>query len=190
MRWADGRDDTWLLWQDECWFSRFAQPSVHDWGGIQLVARQSAKKESAKALACYGALRDDNRQMQLMFCEGQPNSDNTLRFLEQLLDMAATEGKQAVILIWDHASWHKSKRVRSWLRHYNQQAKASGDVRLLTWHLPKRSPWLNPIEAHWIHGKRAVLEAGEADLTAVELQRRLCAYYDVDPAVLHSNYHS
>jgi hypothetical protein len=187
VSWARSRPDILLWWQDECWFSRFAQPYAHDWGGIQLVEREPAKDEVDKALACYGAVRDDTRQMHLAFCPGQPNSDHTLRFLPQLLDIGRTEGKQLVIVIWDHASWHKSKQVRRWIRAHNQQAKQTGDVRLLVWLLPKKSPWLNPIEPRWIHGKRAVLEPGDCQLTPPVLRQRLCAYYRSEPHDLHSN---
>jgi hypothetical protein len=45
-------------------------------------------------------------------------------------------------------------------RHYiqstgNQGVKRSGKPRLVVWGLPKRSPWLNPIELHWFHAKKA-----------------------------------
>jgi hypothetical protein len=176
-----------LMWQDECWFSRFAQPNAHDWGGIQLMEREPARDTVDKALACYGAVRDDTHQMHLAFCPGQPNSDYTLLFIPQLLDIARDAGKRILIMIWDHASWHKSKRVRRWICTHNQQAKQTGDVRLLVWLLPKKSPWLNPIEPRWLHGKRAVLEPGTHDLTPHVLRDRLCAYYQTDPIELHSN---
>lgn len=187
MTWARSRPDILLMWQDECWFSRFAQPNAHDWGGILLMEREPAKDEVEKALACYGALRDDTKQMHLAFCSGQPNSDYTLLFIPQLLNIARDEGKRLLIMIWDNASWHKSKQVRRWIRSHNQQAKQRGDVRLLVWLLPKKSPWLNPIEPRWLHGKRAVLEPGQDDLTPHILRDRLCAYYQCAPNFLHSS---
>ena len=42
--------------------------------------------------------------------------------------------------------------------------------------LPSKSPWLNPIEAKWVHGKRNVSEADRL-LSADELEARVCAYY-------------
>lgn len=176
-----------LWWQDECWFSRFAQPNAHDWGGIQLVEREPARNEAHKALACYGAVRADTGQMHLAFCSGQPNSAATLQFLPQLLAIGRAEGKRCIIVIWDHASWHKSKMVRDWIRDHNQQAKQNDDVRLLVWLLPKKSPWLNPIEPRWLHGKRAVLEPGTETLTVEILRDRLCRYYHSEPNDLHSN---
>lgn len=170
-----------LWWQDECWFSRFAQPSAHDWGGMDLIERDIPRNEAHKALACYGAVRADTGQMHLAFCPGQPKSDYTLAFLPQLLAIARQEHKRYTIVIWDHASWHKSKKVRTWITDYNQQAKQRGDVRLLVWLLPKKSPWLNPIEPRWLHGKRAVLEPGSDTLTVETLRERLCRYYHSPP---------
>ena len=187
MAWSRSRPDILLMWQDECWFSRFAQPNAHGWGGLELIERQPARHETNKALACFGAVRDDTQQMHLAFCPGQPNSDYTLLFLPQLLDVARTEDKRLLIVVWDHASWHKSKKVRRWIRTHNQQAKHTDDVRLLVWLLPKKSPWLNPIEPRWLHGKRAVLEPGPDDLSAHVLRERLCAYYDTQPIDLVSN---
>lgn len=176
-----------LWWQDECWFSRFAQPNAHDWGGIQLVEREAPRDAPNKAIACYGAVRADTGDMHLAFCPGQPKSDYTLAFLPQLVDIGRKESKRVVIVVWDHASWHKSKRVRQWVRVHNQQAKQTGDVRLIVWLLPKKSPWLNPIEAHWVHGKRAVLEPGNDTLTVPILRQRLCAHFQVAPTDLIPN---
>jgi transposase len=176
-----------LWWQDECWFSRFAQPNAHAWGGLHLMERESAYPEAQKALACYGAVRHDTGQLHLAFCSGQPNSDATLCFLPQLLAIGRAEGKRWVIVIWDHATWHKSQKVRHWVRRYNQQAKQTGDVRLLVWRLPKNSPWLNPIEPRWLHGKRAVLEPRAEPLTVQVLRERLCVYYRSQPNDLISN---
>lgn len=174
------------MWQDECWFSRFAQPNAHDWGGLRLTEREIPKRQtSAKALACYGVMRADTGQMHVAFCPGQPNSDYTLQFLSQLIDLGRAENKRCVIVVWDHASWHKSKRVKRWIRQHNQQAKANGDVRLLVWLLPKKSPWLNPIEPKWLHGKRAVLDPSAEPISATILRDRLCAYYQSEPNDLH-----
>ncbi len=107
--------------------------------------------------------------------------------LAQLLDIGRRERKRCLIVIWDHASWHKSKTVRHWIRAHNRQAKQTGDVRLLVWLLAKKSPWLNPIEPCWLHGKPAVLEPGTDTLTADILRDRLCRYYQSGPHDLLSN---
>ena len=47
---------------------------------------------------------------------------------------------------------------------------------MLVCRLPSKSPWLNPIEPKWAHGKRAMGEPMRK-LTAAELKQRLCDYY-------------
>lgn len=73
-------------------------------------------------------------------------------------------------------AFHISKVVRTWIREHNQQVKQTGKgVRILPLFLPKQSPWLNPIEPKWVHGKRAVVEPNGL-LTAAQLAERVCAY--------------
>jgi transposase len=85
----------------------------------------------------------------------------------------------ALVLIWDNASWHKSQIVRNWIRAHNRTVKQEGSgVRLLSFLLPTKSPWLNPIEPKWVHGKRSVSEADRL-LSADELEARVCAYFGV-----------
>ena len=178
------------MWQDECWFSRFAQPNAFDWGGIDLIERPAKRNEEQKALACYGATRADTQQMYLAFCPGQPNSEHTILFFQYMLgevkkiNMSAKTPVKLLYFIWDHASWHKSKKLKAWMCEHNQQARGKEDVKVAAWLLPKKSPWLNPIEPRWIHGKRAVLEPGKNNLLPDILQHRLCAYYQVDHVIL------
>ncbi len=149
---------------------------------LRLVQRAPASQETQKALACYGAVRHDTDQVYLAVCEGQPTSEPTWAFLQGLLAIARQEGKRVVVIIWDHASWHKSERLRRWIRTYNHQAKRNDDVRLLTFLLPTKSPWLNPIEPRWVHAKRKVCEP-DGDLTPDELTRRLFAHFETEPLV-------
>ncbi len=180
---AKAHSDWLLVDQDECWFSRFAQPSLHAWAApgeaLHLIQRTPAKDESDKALACYGARRQDTDDVLLYLCDGQPKSEFTWLMIGRLLDVARQEKKRVLAIIWDHASWHKSKRLKRWIRSYNQQAKREDDVRLLTLLLPKKSPWLNPIEPCWIHAKRKVCEP-DAELSPDELRRRLCAHFHTE----------
>ena len=87
-------------------------------------------------------------------------------------------GKTALLLVWDNASWHVSREVRSWIRQHNHQVKQAGQgVRIVSDYLPITSPWLNPIEPKWIHGKRRVVEPARL-LPASELIDRVCAAFD------------
>ena len=74
-------------------------------------------------------------------------------------------------------AFHKSQAVRTWIREHTQQVKQTGKgVRSLPFLLPTQSPWLNPIEPKWVHGKRNVVEPNGV-LSAQQLAERICAYF-------------
>ena len=169
-----------LGFADEVWWSRYAQPDLHAWAGdepLRLVQREgTADNPDPKALACYGLFRRSEGRMMLRFVDGRPVSHVTTQFLAWACDRLAAEGKTALLLVWDNAAWHVSREVRDWVKAHNRQAKAGGRVRIVVCRLPSRSPWLNPIEPKWVHGKRAVAEP-DGELPAEELKARICDYY-------------
>jgi transposase len=168
-----------LLDEDESWFSRFEQPRLRAWseGDVTVTRREPVEREPDKALACYGAVRQDTQQVYLYFTPTRPVSEETWRFVHGLIAVARQEGKRVLVLIWDNAGWHLSQRLRQWIREHNRAAKRSGDVRILTHRLPLKSPWLNPIEPRWVHAKRAICEP-HGPLSVPETKRRLCAHFD------------
>jgi DDE superfamily endonuclease len=134
-----------------------------------------------KALACYGLWLPERARMLLRFVEGRPVSPVTCAFLAWAAEQLAAEGVRVLALAWDNAAWHISREVRAWLRQHNRAVKMAGrGCRLLVCRLPSKSPWLNPIEPKWAHGKCAVVEPTR-QLTEAELQQRLCAYYRTPP---------
>lgn len=95
-------------------------------------------------------------------------------------DKLQGKGVRVLLLVWDNASWHISHEVRNWIRAHNWQVKCSGEgVRILACLLPTKSPWLNPIEPMWVHGKRRVVEPSRT-LSAQELADRICATFGCD----------
>jgi hypothetical protein len=90
----------------------------------------------------------------------------------------SNRGKKALLLIWDNASWHESHEVRGCITAQNREVKASGHgVRIVPpCLLPTKSPWLNPIEPRWIHGKCKVVEP-ERSLGAYELADRVSGVF-------------
>lgn len=178
---------TWGLgFGDEVWWSRLAQPAMHAWApdaqALRLVEKALPKDDpEPKALACYGLLLRHGptqpEQMLLRFVVGRPVSAETIAFLAWSSERLAAQGLTAVLLIWDNASWHRSQAVRHWIRQHNQRVKQGAEgVRIVVCHLPSKSPWLNPIEPKWVHGKRAVSEPDRL-LSAAELEARVYAYY-------------
>ena len=142
---------------------------------------RSKEDTDPKALACYGVLLRRNQehddQMLLRFVDGRPVSAVSIDFLTACCKELAAQSITALVLIWDNASWHKSQIVRTWLRSHNQMVKQKGSgVRILSCLLPTKSPWLNPIEPKWVHGKRAVVEPNGL-LSAQQLAERVCSHF-------------
>jgi hypothetical protein len=168
---------------DESWWSRVAQPALHSWTEgqpLRLIAQAVPKGDpDPKALACYGLLRTDTNEVWLRFVEGRPVSHVTTAFLSWVCARLAQEDKRVLALVWDNASWHISREVRTWIRQHNQRVKREGGVRLLPCRLPVKSPWLNPMEPHWMHGKRAIVEPARL-LTAAEVISRVYAYFELE----------
>jgi len=184
MRLAQTHPEWVLGYADEVWWSRLAHPAVQSWTAGEPLRLEELSPEKTdpdpKALACYGLLRADTEKLWLRFIEGRPVSSMTLGFLEWIRERLEQEGKRALLLLWDNASWHISHEVRKGIRAHNRQAKQKGSVRIIVCQLPTKSPWLNRIEPHWLHGKRAVVEPTRK-LTAAELITRVCRYYGCEP---------
>jgi hypothetical protein len=145
---------------------------------------EEGRSRPPSALACYGVLwqegppEDPKRdQIWLRFVTGRPGSSISTQFLEWCCTRLAEQGKTSWLLIWDNASWHISKKVRTWIREHNQQVKQTGKgVRILPFLLPRPRPWLNPTRPKWVHAKRNVVET-DGLLSAHQLAERVCAYF-------------
>src|SRR3989454_10934823 len=184
---------TWALgFEDEVWWSRLAQPEQHCWTDAEATQKlqeltPATDDPDPKALACYGLLvrpgPQQAEQMWLRFVAGRPVSAITIEFLAWCSAHLAAQGCTALLLVWDNASWHRSHAVRRWIRQHNHQVKRGAvGVRVVVCQLPSKSPWLNPIEPKWVHGKRAVSEPDRL-LSADELEARVSAYYDYEREV-------
>lgn len=139
-------------------------------------------------MACYGLLlrlreahKPPRNALWLRFVDGRPVSGLTTQFLAWCCTRLAARGQAALLLVWDNAGWHLSREVRGWIREHNRAVK-QGDarVRIVSCLLPSKSPWLNPIEPKWIHGKRKVVEP-DGLLSAAELERRVCECFGCAP---------
>jgi transposase len=179
----------WALgFEDEVWWSRLAHPALRAWAApdrpLRLVEQAVAKDDpDPKALACYGLLlrsaTDDSEWREetwLRFVDGRPVSALTTQYPAWCCAKLQAAGKRALLLVWDNASWHVSRAVRTWIRQHNREVKRAGGVRIIACYLPIKAPWLNPIEPKWVHGKRRVAEPARL-LPAHELIERVCAAF-------------
>jgi hypothetical protein len=178
-----GANPEWAVgFEDECWWSRVALPTLNAWSAdgepLRLVQRSLAKDDpEPKAISCYGLHLPEIGETWIRFVDGRPVSSITTRFLEWSLKKLEEAGKKVLLLIWDNASWHVSREVRRWLGRHNRRVKESGDgVRIVSCLLPKQSPWLNVIEPKWVHAKRKVVEPNGL-LGAYELADRVCGVF-------------
>jgi DDE superfamily endonuclease len=188
------RHPQWALgFEDETWWSRVAQPALHAWTPAQQPLRfleytVPATDPDPKALACYGLLMQERttqgvsqEHVWLRFVTGRPVSALTIKFLTWVCAKLKARNKRALLLVWDNASWHRSHAVRHWLRTHNQRVKRNHHgIRIVPCLLPLKSPWLNPLEPHWVHGKRAVVEPARL-LTGRELMERVNAHFGCAP---------
>ena len=174
--------------QDETWWSRFTQPHLHAWSldgqPWRLVEQVPPPDDTTpKALACYGLLLRHcpeqtelwQEELWLRFVDDRPLSALTTQFLEWCGEKLQTMGKRVLVLVWDNARWHISRAVREWIRAHNRQVRKTGQgTRIIVCPLPIKSPWLNPIEPKWVHGKRRIVEA-ERTLSPLEVEERVYA---------------
>ncbi len=183
VAWAN--PESWAVgFEDECWWSRVALPTLSSWAEegkpLRLVQRSVAKEDpEPKAISCYGLYLPQIGDTWLRFVDGRPISSITTQFLEWSCQKLEEMGKKVLLLIWDNASWHVSRELRRWLGRHNRCVKESGSeagVRIVSCLLPKQSPWLNAIEPKWVHGKRKVTEP-DGLLGAYELADRVCGVF-------------
>ena len=128
-------------------------------------------------VSCPAAPDTLPEQVWLRFVEDRPISAVTTQYLAWCCEKLEKIGKQALLMIWDNASWHISKKCATGFEQHNREVRQTGKgVRIVPCYLPIKSPWLNRIEPHWVHGKRHVVEPARL-LTAQELADRVCAHF-------------
>jgi DDE superfamily endonuclease len=161
-----------------------AQPAVRAWtatGRPLRLVEPAVASGAPKAAACYGLLvrswadpaGDPAEALWLRFVDGRPLSGVTTRYLAWCCAKLAAAGKTALLLVWDNASWHISREVTRWIAAHNHDVEAGQTaVRIVACPLPSKSPWLNPIEPKWTHGKRRIAEPARL-LTMDELETRV-----------------
>ena len=167
--------------QDECRWTRLAQPGLVAWAAddpLRLAGNaRDPKGGGPEGVACYGLLRQDTGGMLLRSCDGRPVSATTEEYLGWACRALAGEGKRVLGLAWDNAAWHVSNRVRGWIGRRNRRvSREKRGCRIRVCPLPIKAPWLNPIEPKWVHGRRAVVEP-DRKLTADELRPRVSDYF-------------
>lgn len=103
------------------------------------------------------------------------NQDETWRYLQGVLADYRRRGTRYLIVFWDHGPWHVAASVRQHVAEHNRQVKQEGGVHVLLFYLPKKSPWLMPLEPVFGQTKRAIGMRERRDMTELQaaVERRL-----------------
>ena len=138
-------------------------------------------RKPSPAMACFGnkdrPLIRSARRCRCVSSQVARSAPSRPNFWSGVASDCKRKARPAFLLIWDNASWHVSKQVRTWVRSHNSQVKQEGKgVRILPFFLPTKSPWLNPIEPKWVHAKKAIVEP-DGLLSAKLLAERICAHF-------------
>jgi transposase len=166
---ARAAPDGTAYWLDQSWFARWPY-RFRAWAAKDAPLRVAQRwSEEVDTTALYAALDDESQEAFLRWATGQPDSEETVQFLEALMAHCTQNGLRFIVLIWDKASWHTSKRTRDWIRAYNRRAKREARTRLIVCQLPTRSPWLMPLEPIFGWTKHQVL-GGRLFETVAQLQ--------------------
>lgn len=166
---ARAAPDGTAFWLDQSWFARWPY-RFRAWVAKDVPLRVAQRwSEEVDTTALYAALDDESQEAFLRWATGQPDSEETVRFLDALMAHCTQHGLRFIVLIWDKASWHTSKRTQGWIRAYNRRAKEEARTRLLVCQLPTRSPWLMPLEPIFGWTKHQVL-GGRLFQTVAQLQ--------------------
>lgn len=146
-------EQTVIMAEDETTF-RLLPPLRNMWMPVGEQVRIPTPKQNDD-FSLYGAL-DLNTGETLTHPFDKANSENTLAHLEAILSHYP---KRSILLIWDQASYHRSKKVQHFIDH---------NERLTVLHLPKRSPQMNPVENLWSILKDRVAANLNRSLTAIK----------------------
>lgn len=122
--------------EDECRLQQF--PNKFNRWGIRGRTPIVKIRREVNSVSFYAGLSLKNKGMIGHICKRQ-NSLETIKWLNLVKSRYESKGK--VLIVWDNASWHKSKEIKQWL------GNNPGVVELMNF--PPYSPDLNPQEHVW-----------------------------------------
>lgn len=100
-----------------------------------------------ESMSFFGGLNLRTGKVDLTRIEGRQNTEQTIFALDRL--QRAYPGKK-IAVVWDNASWHRSKELKKWFATGGQFE----DITLIQ--LPPYAPEHNPIEHVWNHAKGSI----------------------------------
>ena len=163
-------DESWfVLWPrgSSCWAERkrpWRIPKAKSW----------TKGKTPPSTCLYADLDAETRDVTGEWHETW-NQQETGQHLKGVIRRYAAHGVRFLVVFWDHAPWHVADRLRRLVARYNRSAKRHGRLRVLLFRLPKKAPWLMPLEAVFGQTKRAVGPIERKSMPALQqaVERRL-----------------
>lgn len=160
------QDECHLVWGDACGYA---------WG--QRHERLEVPMTNERERQTYfGAVNLASGQ-----CLVQPyvrgNGEQTVRYLQYLMSQCP---QQQIVVIWDGASYHRSKVVKAFLSQVNA-GLAAADWRVTLLQFAPNDPTQNPIEDIWLKGKNWVRRCCQRCKTfaAIKLLFELETHYQI-----------
>jgi transposase len=136
-------DECHLLWGDLCGYV---------WGKTDERIEVPIENERTKQ-TYYGAVNLLSQQCLIQAAE-KGNSDGTIAFLEYLLSQCPNS---RIALIWDGATYHRSKALRAYLESVNQGLDEA-HWKITCIRFAPNDPRQNPVEDIWLQAKRFIRE--------------------------------
>ena len=182
MRLAEDKGDWVVGFEDECWWSRVAQPSLHSFSEagkpLRLVEQSLARKRRSRSegyLLLRALYMPELKQSWLRFVDARPVSAITTQFLQWCLKKLEAVGTKVLVLIWDNASWHISREVRRWIGKCNREVKKNGRYLLYT---PWRSASMGKSSPVVVRTRSEDKTIGLWDVSTGELVQALTGHSD------------
>jgi hypothetical protein len=172
-------DETWFVWNPPAGLLNPAAGS--GWAVRQHPPRnRSCRKKGQTTKSAYLFLDVKEQRVAWRYAD-HTNSTETLTWLWERVAHHQRLGHTRLVMIWDAASWHKSRLVRHAIRTHNRQVhRDQVGVIIVPILLPVHAFWLNPVEAIIGFVKRTALPCRQFDT----LEEQLAA---IDRLLIHRN---
>lgn len=136
-------DECHLVWGDLCGYV---------WGKTDKRIEVPIVNERERQ-TYYGAVNFYTQQCLIQSAEAG-NSEGTIAFLKYLLSQCP---QSRIALIWDGATYHRSREIRAYLETVNQ-GLAQSNWKITCIRFAPNDPKQNPIEDIWLQAKRMIRE--------------------------------
>ena len=144
-----------------------ARPDTQPVPGKSKSARRDYEYTRNGTMNLFAALRVHTGETHAMTCTTR-NSQDLIRFLEEIEDTIPPAKGRQIIAIMDNLSTHKSKETKAWL-------KTHPNWRFV--HTPNHASWLNQVECLFGILCRQLLKHGHFD-TPQDLAEQMLAYIE------------